>query len=161
MENREIVALHPPDQAMPYPVEVHHRIRRDELADYTKTARALGACVDVASLQLGHGIWGGDDGSAVIDFLAALDIPAVATLHAIHAEPTQRQRALMIDVIDRVRTTVVMSRAAAALLTSAYGIRPDRIEIIGHGVPNLPLVAAEATKAGLDLAVHGEVAYQG
>jgi glycosyltransferase involved in cell wall biosynthesis len=88
----------------------------------------------------------------VIDFLAALDIPAVATLHAIHAQPTQHQRAVLVEVSARVRTTIVMSRAAAALLTSAYGIRPDRIEIIGHGVPNLPLVASEATKAGLDLA---------
>jgi glycosyltransferase involved in cell wall biosynthesis len=152
MENREIVALHPPEQVMPYPVEVHHRIRRDELADYTKTARGLGACVDVASLQLGHGIWGGDDGDAVNVFLAALDIPAVATFHAIEPDPNQRERAVVVEVVQRVQATVVMSRSAASLLASAYGIRPDQIAVIPHGVPNLPLVTSEATKAGLDLA---------
>jgi glycosyltransferase involved in cell wall biosynthesis len=137
---------------MPYPVEVHHRMRRDERSDYTKTARALGACVDVASVQLGHGIWGGDDGEAVIDFLAALDIPAVATLHTIRREPTEAQRALLVEVIARVRATVVMSRSAAKLLATDYGIRADRIVTIPHGVPNLPLVASEATKPGLELA---------
>ena len=30
--SREIVALHPPGQSAPYPLEVHHRIRRDEQA---------------------------------------------------------------------------------------------------------------------------------
>ena len=137
---------------MPYPVEVHHRIRRDEPADYIKTARSLGACADVASLQLGHGIWGGADGDAAIDFLAALDIPAVATFHTILRDPTARQRAALVEVVDRVRLVVVMSRAAAALLTSVYGVRPDRIVVIPHGIPNLPLVASAATKPGLDLA---------
>jgi glycosyltransferase involved in cell wall biosynthesis len=137
---------------MPYPVEVHHRIRRDEPSDYIKTARSLGACADVASLQLGHGIWGGDDGDAAIDFLAALDIPAVATFHTILRDPTERQRAVLVELVDRVRLVVVMSRAAAALLTSVYRVRPDRIVMIPHGIPNLPLVASAATKPGLDLA---------
>jgi glycosyltransferase involved in cell wall biosynthesis len=59
---------------------------------------------------------------------------------------------VLAEVADRARTTVVMSRSAAALLTSVYGVRPDRIVIIPHGVPNLPLVASAATKPGLDLA---------
>ena len=137
---------------MPYPVEVHHRIRRDEPADYIGTARSLGACVDVVSIQYDDAIWGGDDGASVLDFLAALDVPAVATLHAIHREPTDRQRAILGRLIDGVQATVVMSDAAATLLTTAYGIRSDRVEHIPHGTPNLPLVDADAVKPGLDLA---------
>jgi glycosyltransferase involved in cell wall biosynthesis len=137
---------------MPYPVEVHHRIRRDEPADYVKTARSLGACADLASLHMGHGIWGGADGDAANDFLAALDIPAVATFHTILRNPTDGQRAVLVETVDRVRLAVVMSRAAASLLTRVYGVRPDRIVVIPHGISNLPLVASEATKPGLDLA---------
>src|SRR5690349_16790521 len=49
--NREVVALHPPQQTgEPYPIEVHHRIRKDEPADYLQTAAALRKCVDVVSV---------------------------------------------------------------------------------------------------------------
>ncbi|MGI8657268.1 MAG: glycosyltransferase family 4 protein [Candidatus Limnocylindria bacterium] len=147
----EIVALHPPEQASPYPLEVHHRIWRDEPSDYTRTARSLGACVDVVSLQHEYGIWGGGDGEAILDFVRALDVPAVATLHTILRQPTPRQRAILVALIKEVRATVVMSRSAATLLTSAYGVDRTRLDIIPHGVPDLPMVRSETIKPGLGL----------
>src|ERR1035437_2034542 len=78
----EVVALQPADQVEPYPPEVHHRIRRDVDADYARAARALRDCdVDVVSIQHEYGIWGGEDGAKVLDFVRALDKPVVATLH--------------------------------------------------------------------------------
>jgi glycosyltransferase involved in cell wall biosynthesis len=147
--SREIVALHPPEQAAPYPIEVHHRIRRDEPGDYAHAARALERCVDVVSIQHEYGIWGGDDGGHVIDFVRALRVPAVATLHTVLQDPTVRQRAILSQLVDSVAATVVMSRSAAALLTSAYGVDARRLEIIPHGVPDLPLVDSASVKAGL------------
>ncbi len=152
--DREIVAIHPPETPVSYPLEVHHRIRRDEPSDYIRTARALRPCVGVVSIQHAYGIWGGDDGEAVLDFARALEVPAVATLHTILREPTPRQHAILVELIDRVRATVVMSRAAAALLASAYGVDPARVEVIAHGVPELPMVRSETMKAVLGLAGH-------
>jgi glycosyltransferase involved in cell wall biosynthesis len=152
-EEREIVALHPSDQATPYPIEVHHRIRRDEPDDYQRTARAVSACVDIVSIQHEYGIWGGEDGESVLDFVGALRVPAVATLHTVLRSPTGRQRAILVDLIRKVQATVVMSRSAATLLTSAYGVDPTRIDIIPHGVPDLPMVRSDTVKPGLDL--HG------
>jgi len=149
--SREIVALHPPEQAAPYPIEVHHRIRRDDPGDYAHAARALERCVDVVSIQHEYGIWGGDDGGHVIDFVRALRLPAVATLHTVLQDPTVRQRAILSQLVDSVAATVVMSRSAAALLTSAYGVDARRLEIIPHGVPDLPLVDSASVKAGLDV----------
>lgn len=152
MGDREIVALHPPEQASPYPLEVHHRIRRDEPADYTRTARSLGACVDVVSIQHEYGIWGDHDGEVVLDFVRSLDVPAIATLHTVLREPTPRQRAILVELVQGVKATVVMSRSAATLLTSAYGVDPGRIQIIPHGVPDLPMVRSETTKPAVGLA---------
>ena len=59
----------PPSAAHPYPLEVHHRIRQDEPADYLRTARDLDRCVDVVSIQHEYGIWGGEDGEWVLDFV--------------------------------------------------------------------------------------------
>ncbi len=45
-----------------------------------------------------------------------------------------------------------MSRGAAALLTHEYGVDPSRIDVIPHGVPDLPLVPSHTVKPTLGLA---------
>ncbi len=150
--DREVVVLHPPDEATPYPIEVHHRIRRDERLDYIDVARALEPCVDVVSIQHEYGIWGGPDGEAVIDFVRALPLPAVATLHTVLRDPTDHQRAILTELVARSASTIVMSRAAATVLEAVYEVDPTRLEIIPHGVPDLPVVDSSVAKAGLELA---------
>lgn len=147
--NREVVVLHPPEQTPPYPIEVHHRIRRDESADYLQAARALDGCVDVVSIQHEYGIWGGLDGGNVIDFVRTLRMPAIATLHTVLRDPTPGQRAVLSELVARTAATVVMSRSAASLLTSAYGVDARQVDIIPHGVPDLPLVDPVTVKPGL------------
>jgi len=146
------VALHPAGQATPYPIEVHHRIRRDEQGDYAHAARSVSDCVDVVTLQHELGLWGGEDGAYVLDFVRALRVPAVTTLHAIVADPTAGQRAVLTELVARSVATVVMSGSAAALLATAYGVDPRRLEIIPHGVPDLPLADPETVKPTLGVA---------
>lgn len=150
--NREIAVLHPTDQASSYPNEVHHRIRKDELADYFNAAQSLSRCVDVVSIQHEFGIWGGEDGEYVLDFVRALRVPAVATLHTVLREPTPHQRSVLTELVSMVDSTVVMSRSAVNLLTSGYDVDPGRLQVIPHGVPNLPLVDSATIKPGLGVA---------
>ena len=152
---REIAVLTPPDHHRPYPREVHHEIRRDEPADYRRVARELVRCgADVVSIQHEYGIWGGADGGSVVDFVRALDLPAVATLHTVLRNPTSNQRRVLTDLARAVDQVVVMSRAAAALLRQTYAVDPSRVSIIPHGVPDLPLVDPETVKPRLGLAGH-------
>lgn len=149
--HREIVVLHPADQREPYPVEVHHRIRRDVPGDYVQTARALSRCVDLVSVQHEFGIWGGQDGGHVLDFVGALDVPAVTTLHTVLARPTPSQRRILSDLVRITAATVVMSRSAAELLIHAYDVDPTRLEVIPHGVLDLPFVEPDTVKPSLGL----------
>jgi glycosyltransferase involved in cell wall biosynthesis len=149
---REIVALHPSDEPGPYPAEVRHRIRRDVATDYTYVAHALNECgVKVVCVQHEYGIWGGDDGSYVLDFVDALRVPVVATLHTVLARPTPGQREVLRGLVGAAHTSVVMSRAGASLLTSVYGVDPSRVAVVPHGIPHLPLVAADTAKPRLGL----------
>lgn len=145
--NREIVALHPPDQDGPYPAEVRHTVRRDVLADYLSAARSLNAGpADVVSIQHEYGIWGGQDGDYVLDFVRALTKPVVSTLHTVLREPTPHQRQVLTRLIRASSASVVMSRSAAHLLADVYGVDPHRLEVIPHGVPDLPLVHPDSVK---------------
>ena len=148
----EIAVLHAPGDPDVYPSEVRHRIRRDVLADYLEVARKLNrSSVGVVSVQHEYGIWGGDDGEFVLDFVGALTKPVVTTLHTVPQNPTARQRAILVGLIGASAASVVMSQSAARLLTRVYGIAPNLLDIVPHGVPSLPLVDPESIKPSLGL----------
>jgi glycosyltransferase involved in cell wall biosynthesis len=149
----EIAVLHAPGDPDAYPSEVRHRIRRDTLADYLEVARKLNRSrVGVVSVQHEFGIWGGDDGEFVLDFVRALTKPIVATLHTVPRNPSTRQRAILVGLLDASAACVVMSRSAARLLTRVYGIARGTIDVVPHGVPNLRLVEPDSVKPKLGLA---------
>jgi glycosyltransferase involved in cell wall biosynthesis len=151
----EIVALHPPDGPDVYPIEVRHRIRRDVRADYLRVAMALNRSdIGAVSVQHEYGIWGGDDGEAVLDFVAALAKPVVTTLHTVPQDPSRGQRRVLASLIRASAASVVMSRSAAGLLSRIYGVDPASLDVIPHGVPQLPLVSPDSVKPklGMELA---------
>jgi glycosyltransferase involved in cell wall biosynthesis len=151
--DHEIAALHAPGDPDVYPSEVRHRIRRDVLADYLEVARKLNrSSVGVVSVQHEYGIWGGDDGEFVLDFVHALTKPVVATLHTVPQNPSTRQRAILVGLLDASAASVVMSQSAARLLTRVYGIAPNQLDVVPHGVPDLPLVEPDSIKPRLGLA---------
>ncbi len=121
-------------------------------ADYTHVARALNdGGADVVSIQHEYGIWGGEDGAYVLDFIRALRVPAVATLHTVLRRPTYSQRRILTELVDATAATVVMSQTAASLLTHAYAVDPARLDIVAHGVPDLPLLVPDTVKPRLGL----------
>jgi glycosyltransferase involved in cell wall biosynthesis len=152
MNDREIVVLPWPDRTLSYPHEVHHRLRAEVADDHARTASELGLCVDVVSIQHHPSIWGGEESRKVIEFVAALTRPAVVTLHAVTATPSVAHHAIIRELTERAAATVVMSRHAATLLDKVYGADPERISMIHHGVPDVPLLDAETIKPGLAVA---------
>ena len=148
----EVVALRGSDERSTPEPPVHHVIRTDVRADYPSVARSLSDCgVESVSIQHEYGIWGGDDGEFVLDFLTALTVPAVATLHTVLERPSTAQRRIMEGVLESTAAAVVMSRTAATILAHEYGADPARVEVIPHGVPDLPLVEPDTVKPAIGL----------
>jgi glycosyltransferase involved in cell wall biosynthesis len=149
----EIAALHPEGGPSMYPVEVRHRIRRDVRADYFQVAQLLNRSgSSVVSIQHEYGIWGGDDGEYVLDFVAALAKPVVTTLHTVPYSPSPGQRRVLTGLIHASAASVVMSRSAASLLRRVYGIGGDVVDVVPHGVPPLRLVEPNSVKPMLGMA---------
>jgi glycosyltransferase involved in cell wall biosynthesis len=144
------VALHRGGDELDYPDEVTWQIHQDQPGDYLAGAASLGpAGVRVASIQHEYGIFGGPAGEYVLGFLDGLDVPAVTTLHTVLSQPTDAQRAVLTRVVGRSAAIVVMSLAAARLVRQEYGGADARIEVIHHGVPDLPMLDPESGKAAL------------
>jgi glycosyltransferase involved in cell wall biosynthesis len=147
-----IAALHYAGDPDAYSREVSLRIRRDELADYVRAAWAIDhSDVEVVSVQHEYGIWGGPDGAFVVDFVKALRKPVVTTLHTVPQNPTPAQHQILVALVKSSAATVVMSRSAARVLGETYGLDQDALDVVEHGVPNLPLVEPDSVKPELGL----------
>lgn len=136
-----------------YPEEVRYRVRQGSLADYARAAEFINySGAAIVSLQHEYGIFGGDDGAYVLDLLAALRVPTIATLHTVLERPSRPQRALIQRVAGHCATVVVMSEFAADLLRRSYEITTANIRVVPHGIPAVALRNRDRLKAGFGVA---------
>lgn len=89
---------------------------------------------DVVSLQHEFGIYGGADGQDVLDLVARLRVPTVVTFHTVLDEPSAHQHDIVAQLGVAVERCVVMSPTGASRLVDRYGVAPEKIEVIPHGV---------------------------
>ena len=54
-------------------------------------------------------------------------------------EPSDEQEAVLSRLLARADRTIVMAATGAEILKRRYGVSPDRISVIPHGVPDRPL----------------------
>ncbi|MCH8164878.1 MAG: glycosyltransferase family 4 protein [Planctomycetes bacterium] len=124
-----------------YPDRVWFEITEKDVASYRRAADFLNINnVDVVNLQHEFGIFGGPAGSHILILLRELRMPTVITLHTILHEPEPTQRAVMEELGELSDGLVVMTNRSAELLREVYGIEEHKIEIIPHGIPDVPFV---------------------
>jgi glycosyltransferase involved in cell wall biosynthesis len=107
---------------------------------------------DVVSLQHEFGLYPGDWGIGVLDFVDALRKPLVTTFHTLMNQPPPAARRLIRHLSIRSQGIVVMTKLAVRLLGTVYQIPSDRVQVIPHGVPDVPVGGDEFRKARLGYA---------
>ena len=79
--------------------------------------------------------------------LRELKMPVVTTLHTVLREPNFEQRRVMQELIARSTRLVVMTQRAKQMLQEVYQAPPAKINLIPHGIPDIPLVDPNSYKA--------------
>src|SRR5271169_4588114 len=153
-----IAAEHPQTQCFAVPVNdikggyeysdvVHFEIEEQDLSSYQRAADFLNISnVDIVCLQHEFGIFGGPAGSHLLALLRELKMPVVTTLHTVLREPNSDQRRVMQELITRSTRLVVMSERGQKILKEAYQVPPAKIDLIPHGIPDVPFVAPDRYK---------------
>jgi glycosyltransferase involved in cell wall biosynthesis len=145
------LALTDPGGQYEYPGEVKYEIRQAVRADYARAAEFVNySDVQLVSVQHEYGIFGGDDGGYLLDFLGALRVPAIATLHTVLKKPSASQRSIVQRMARQCTGLVVMSQVAADLLDSSYDVRGPGVRIIPHGIPDVA-AGDRGSKAGFGI----------
>ncbi len=91
-------------------------------------------------LQFEYGIFGGKAGSHILALLRGLRMPIVTTLHTILKTPDPDQRRVLEEVAALSDRLVVMSERGSEFLHDIYNVSLEKIDIIPHGIPDVPFV---------------------
>ena len=140
----EIIAVDPLDETFVYPTEVKSKIGKFDLASYDEAAQIINASdAEVLCLQHEYGLYGTVDpdhfvGEYIIRMLRQVDKPIITTLHTILEHPLPAHRALMEEISNLSDIMITMMPSAKERLESVYGINPDRVVVIHHGVADRP-----------------------
>jgi glycosyltransferase involved in cell wall biosynthesis len=124
-----------------YPARVRFEIDEKELDSYRRAAEFLNINnVEVVSVQHEFGIYGGVAGSHLLAFLREVRMPVVTTLHTVLREPNDDQRAVMKQLDALSHRIIVMADRGRDFLETVYGVAPEKIDLIPHGVIDMPFI---------------------
>jgi len=148
-----IVAMSDNGQTYDYPPSVRLQVNDQNLDEYTRAAEILNAeHYDGVCLQHEFGIFGGEAGGHINALLSRLTAPIVTTLHTVLAEPNPAQRAVLDQIAAVSARLVVMAEKGREILRSTYDVPAHKIEVISHGIPDMPFTEPGVAKAKLGFA---------
>jgi len=124
-----------------YPARVRFELTEKDIDSYRRAADFLNInSVDLVCLQHEYGIFGGRAGSHILALLRELRMPIVTTFHTILRDPDPDQQRVLKEVAALSGRLVVMSERGREFLQKIYGVQPEKIDFIPHGIPDVPFV---------------------
>ena len=133
------VPVNDPGSQYLYPPRVRFELMEGDPSSYDAAADFLNfSNVDLVCLQHEYGIFGGPAGSHILRLLRRLKMPVVTTLHTVLREPDAMQRAVMDEIAVLSDRLIVMSEHSSQMLQEVFGVPEEKIDVIPHGVPDLP-----------------------
>ncbi|MGA3083778.1 MAG: glycosyltransferase family 4 protein [Thermodesulfobacteriota bacterium] len=125
----------------PYPARVRFELIEKDIDSYRRAADFLNInSVDLICLQHEYGIYGGRAGSHILALLRELRMPIVTTFHTILHDPDPDQKQVLEEVAALSDRLVVMSERGREFLQKIYGVPPEKIDFIPHGIPDVPFM---------------------
>jgi len=88
---------------------------------------------DVVVLQHEYGIYGGADGSDVVELVDGLTVPLIVVLHTVLEDPTASQRSILLHLLRVADVVVTMTETACQRLLDRYAADSTKLLVIPHG----------------------------
>jgi glycosyltransferase involved in cell wall biosynthesis len=136
---------------LPYPDKVIFQVSQPSEKDYLNAANQLNQLEKVRLVNIQHefGIFGGEHGSHLLLFLEKLEKPVVTTFHTVLPNPDERLLKTVQTIMKYSQGIIVMTHSSKKILVKDYGLDPDRIQVIPHGIHHLPYKTSQHAKSRL------------
>jgi glycosyltransferase involved in cell wall biosynthesis len=136
-----VIAVSDRPESYDYPPEVRFEIPERDLQAYRRAADFLNLSnTDVLCVQHEFGIFGGPAGGYLLATLSTVRIPIVTTLHTVLRNPSADQRRVIEELARLSVRLVVMTEKGAEFVRDVYRIPGEKVDIIPHGIPDVPFV---------------------
>ncbi len=115
---------------------VIYQIPQPSEQHYEDAAKYLNSLDQVVLVHIQHefGIFGGTYGRHLILFLRELKKPAVITFHTVLPSPNPELKETVAAINNHVQKIIVMTETSRRILVAEYGIDPEKIVVITHGI---------------------------
>lgn len=150
-----VAAVNDRPEGYKYPERVCFELQEKDIDSYRRAADFLNYHnMDVLSVQHEFGIYGGVAGSHLLALLKEVRMPVVTTLHTILQRPSAAQQKVMDELIRRSSRLVVMANKGSEILQRVYGVPAAKIDVIPHGIPDIPFTDSQDSKAQFGVQNH-------
>ncbi|MHC6180412.1 glycosyltransferase family 4 protein [Clostridium sp. JNZ X4-2] len=105
--------------------------------------------MDLVVIEHEYGIYGGDCGEYLLDFINSLKIPFIATFHTILSKPNKKQRNILKILGSKSKKIITMGENSIKILNQVYNIPENKIIVIPHGVPDIIVEGKDPLKEKL------------
>ncbi len=127
-----------PNGTYDYPWEVKFRINQDDVTNYISAADYINSSsAQIVCLQHEFGLYGGQDGEYILEFLKRVNKKVVTTLHTTMENPRENQKRIIREIFKYSSAVVVMIDPVVKRLETIYGVDSREIAVIHHGVPDI------------------------
>ena len=131
-----------------YPARVIGRFSQNDRHTYERIANVIASQpADILNVQHEFGLFGGERGEWIIDVIRKCGKPVVVTMHTILPDPDEQMLRVTRDLCEAAHAVVSLSQTGRQLLIDVYGVDPEMIHVIHHGVPNVPFMPTGPAKA--------------
>lgn len=152
-EKVKIIAVSDNSYDYRYGKEVGFNINQHRKNDYLQSAHLVNNEPDIELVIIQHeyGIFGGENGSFILNFAGNLKKPYIVVTHTVLPHPQKTQLNILKKLCAQADGIVCMTENSAHLLEKLYKVNPGKIKIISHGVPLFKKENSETLKAKYNL----------
>jgi len=139
-----------------YPSEVTWKIDQNNITDYIHLANTITTNDSITGVIIQHeyGIFGGEEGEALLSFMKNCKKPMLVTLHTVLPNPSSKMKQVTSQIIELASTVVVLTNNSKRIIEEVYPASVKKVFMVPHGIHQVTFSATPKYKMKLNLDHH-------
>jgi glycosyltransferase involved in cell wall biosynthesis len=112
-------------------------IEANDTDSYRRAAKVTNEWADVVMIQHEFGIFGGEDGEYLLEFVSTLTVPFIITLHTVLPTFSCHQQQVLKELCAQASATTVFTTTALRLVCDQGIVNEAQVTVVPHGAPEV------------------------